>query len=424
LKLLMATLFLPEGLSLFVGDFRLPPVRILLIFLSIAAVARFVKTHNLPDRVRTPSDFFALAAGFWMILAMVVSEGVADGLKGGTALAIDFTGAYLAFRYLLGTVDSSVQVIRYASIFVVIAVGLAFFDPLTGQLFTYEMVKKITGYVKPGLEEMFASGAESVFRNGTVRAQGPLEHSILLGAVCAWFGTLALFTFPRQLFGKSIAAVALVGILISQARGPLVAYAMGIGLAAFYASTKQFPARWKVLGSLVAVGLLAVLVASRNPVATLLQLGGLDPSAGWYREAIWETAGPVVLQSPLFGIGLADWGWEQSDVLLGSTVDSLWLATALIIGIPSSILVCLTMIGAFWTGPIDGSPSLSPREQRLSVALGIVVSTAVFLGFTVHFWGACWILLGAFPGMRANLAEAAIIREREAALHLAELENG
>jgi hypothetical protein len=50
----------------------------------------------------------------------------------------------------------------------------------------------------------------------------------------------------------------------------------------------------------------------------------------------------------------------------------------------------------------------------LSVALGIVTTTAVLMGFIVHFWGVCWILIGAFPAIRANLAEAATLRHRAA----------
>jgi hypothetical protein len=41
--------------------------------------------------------------------------------------------------------------------------------------------------------------------------------------------------------------------------------------------------------------------------------------------------------------------------------------------------------------------------------LGIVAVIVVFLGFTTHFWGTCWILLGVFAGIRANLAESATL---------------
>ena len=121
----------------------------------------------------------------------------------------------------------------------------------------------------------------------------------------------------------------------------------------------------------------------------------------------------MVLQSPLFGIGLIDeWDWSAHDMLNSGSVDALWLHTAMMFGIPGSILLFSTMVSAFYLGQIDKSQYLSFAEQRLSVALGFVITTIVFLGFTVDFWGACWILLGAFAGIRANLAEAAIVRRR------------
>ena len=147
-------------------------------------------------------------------------------------------------------------------------------------------------------------------------------------------------------------------------------------------------------------------------MATLLQAGGLDPEAGWYRQAIWATAGPMVLGSPVFGIGVQDdWAWQSNDVLSGPTVDSLWLRAAMMFGIPGSFLIFLTLVSAFWLGPVDRAPGLSDAERRLSVALGVVTTMAVFLGFTVHFWGTCWILLAIFPAIRANLAEAAVMRQ-------------
>jgi hypothetical protein len=95
-------------------------------------------------------------------------------------------------------------------------------------------------------------------------------------------------------------------------------------------------------------------------------------------------------------------------------VDAFWLATAMSYGIPGSALILLTIAGACWLGSIDKSPHLTPEERRLSVALGIVITTIVFLGFMVHFWGICWILIAVFAGMRANLAESAILRDRAA----------
>jgi hypothetical protein len=413
LKSLIAALFLPEGLSFFIGDFRLSVARVLIIVLTIQATARYFQ--KFANTVLVPTDLFAVAAGLWMIVAPILVQGPADGLKGGGIMALEFAGTYLIFRHLLGPVDSSVRVIAFASKLVFLIVALAVLDPLTGRLFTYESVKALTGYSKETYDWAKAVHSETMYRGGIVRAMGALEHSILFGAVCAWFGTLAICTFPSRFIGWSVAGTAILGIVASQAQGPFVACILSMGLVAFYYTTIRFYARWKVLGALFLFGFVFVLVFSSDPLATLLGLGGINPETGWYRRAIWDSAVPLVLQSPIFGMGLSDqWDWQASGALVGASVDAMWLRIAMMLGIPGSLLVLLTMVGAYWNGPLDRSLYLSREERRLSVALGIATIAAVFLGFTVHFWGTCWILLGMFAGTRANLAEAGICRHRAA----------
>ena len=297
----------------------------------------------------------------------------------------------------------------------ILIVGIALLDPLTNKLFTYEFVKGITGYVKTGYEDALALRSETLYRDGVIRAMGPLEHSILFGAVCAWFGTVAFTTFRSQVFGWGVAGIALIGVWFSQARSPLLGYLIGFALAIFYVQplASQLDGRWSGL-SVTAV-LLAVFTFSGSPVATLVRLSGVSPEAAWARQAIWDTAGPVVLGSPIVGIGLhGDWNWQAHGALVSSSVDAFWLATAMSYGIPGSALILLTIASACGLGSIDKSPHLTPEEGRLSVALGIVITIIVFLGFMVHFWGICWILIAVFAGMRANLAETAVLRDRAA----------
>lgn len=414
LKLLLVTIVLPEGLSFFVGDFRLTVARVLIFVFSIAAISR-LSQRNPRAVVCVPSDILAPAAGVWMMLAATVTDG-STGLKGAGIEAISFTGAYLSFRYLLGpAVDSSVRIVRFSCKLIILIVGVALLDSLTDRLFTYDFVKGITGYVKPSYEGAFALKSETLFRDGVIRAMGPMEHSILFGAVCVWFGHLALTTFRPQVLGWGVAGIALVGVLASQARSPLLAYVIGFALAIFYAATPRFTTRWKLVGLAVTAVLLTVFTFSGNPVVTLVRLGGVSPEAAWYRQAIWETGGPVVLGSPIFGIGLnGDWNWQSHGALVSGSVDAFWLAAAMNYGIPGSALILLTIVGACWLGSIDRSRHLTPEEGRLSVALGIVIVTIVFLGFMVHFWGICFILIAVFAGMRANLAETAVLRDRAA----------
>ena len=158
-------------------------------------------------------------------------------------MALEFTGTYWIFRQLLGPMDSSVRVVAFAIKLLFLVVALAVLDPLTGKPFTYESVKAITGYSIPGYEWAMAEHADTMYRNGIVRAMGPLEHSILFGSVCAWFGTLAICTFPSRFIGWSAAGIALLGILVSQARGPLLAYALSSPVGHVLLRTNRFHAR-------------------------------------------------------------------------------------------------------------------------------------------------------------------------------------
>jgi hypothetical protein len=414
LKILLVAIFLPEGLSFFVGDFRLSVARVLIFVFSIAAISRLSERSKKRAVVCVPSDILAPAAGVWMMLAATVTDGL-TGLKGAGISAVEFTGAYLTFRYLLGPVDSSVRLARFSCKLLILIVGVALLDPLTGKIFTYEFIKGLTGYAKPAYESALASKAETLYRDGVIRAMGPLEHSILFGAVCTWFGIVAFMTFRSRVFGWGVASIALVGVLFSQAKSPLLGYLIAFALAIFYAATPRFTTRWKLVGLCVTAVLLAVFTFSGSPVATLVRLSGVSPEAAWYRQAIWDVGGPAVLGSPIFGIGLnGDWNWQSHGALVSGSVDAFWLAQAMMYGIPGSVLVLLTVASACWLGSVDQSRHLTPEERRLSVALGIVIATVVFLGFIVHFWGICWILIAVFAGMRANLAETAILRGRAA----------
>jgi O-antigen ligase len=413
LKWLIFAFFLPEGFSFFIGDFRLSLARVLIVVLLIQATTQYFR--KIPRSVFVPSDLFAIAAGFWMVLAASVMQGPVDGLKSGGILALEFTGSYCIFRNLLGPIDSSVRVVTFACKLLFLIVPLAVLDPLSGKLFTYEFAKALTGYASSGWEWAKGSNADTMFRNGLVRAMGPLEHSILFGTACAWVGTLAICMLPSRLLGWSLAATAVIGILVSQARGPLLAYVLSLALVVFYYMTIGFKARWKMLLSLLLVGIVVLCVASGNPLATLLGLTGIDETTRWHRQAIWEAVVPMLLdQSPIFGLGIrVEWDWQRNG-LFGESVDAVWLRIAMTQGIPASFLVMLTLIGGYWSGPLDRSPYLTREEGRLSVALGIVTFAAIFLGFTVHFWGTCWILMAVFAGTRANLVEARVNRQRAA----------
>jgi hypothetical protein len=45
--------------------------------------------------------------------------------------------------------------------------------------------------------------------------------------------------------------------------------------------------------------------------------------------------------------------------------------------------------------------------------LGVVMAVIIFTGFTVHFWGSMWILVGLLTGLRAHLGELGALNKRD-----------
>src|SRR5271157_823230 len=63
------------------------------------------------------------------------------------------------------------------------------------------------------------------------------------------------------------------------------------------------------------------------------------------------------------------------------------------------------MIGSCSLPTETSRAALSQSESRLGTALGIVIFLILYTGFTVHFWGSTWILVGLLVGVRARLGE-------------------
>jgi Mg/Co/Ni transporter MgtE len=56
---------------------------------------------------------------------------------------------------------------------------------------------------------------------------------------------------------------------------------------------------------------------------------------------------------------------------------------------------------------------LIPAESRIGTVLGVVMVLIIYMGFTVHFWGSVWILVGLLTGLRASLGELGWLNRRD-----------
>jgi hypothetical protein len=86
-----------------------------------------------------------------------------------------------------------------------------------------------------------------------------------------------------------------------------------------------------------------------------------------------------------------------------ATVDSVWLVSAMSFGIPGALMIFAALAGSC-SRPINTPRvKLAQEESNLGLTLSVILFLYMYIGFTVHFWGITWTLMGLFAGMRAHL---------------------
>jgi hypothetical protein len=389
--LAVALILVPEEASFYVGGLRLTVARAVLLVATPISFLRFIQQASEGSYRFVWSDALIWPTGLWMILAVLVTEGPGGAIAGAGVTALEFVGAYLVARSFLTAHGQALALARILSLLIAVVGLLALMDRFAGYYVTHDFVGKLTGL------QLDWGGYDTRF--GSIRAAGTLEHPILLGSVCA-FGLLLATTLPlmQRCF---VFAGATVGLLAAVSSAPIVGVCIGLCCLAYRRLTPGIEARWRwlMLGVAIMLGLLFAVHSA--PFGWLIGHMTIDPSTGFYRLLIWQFAGEGVLQAPIFGIGITD-DWARPE-WMPSTVDSLWLRVAMMFGIPGSIMLAASLIGACSRRVDIARVYLSDEERRLGLVLSLIMFLYIFLGFTVHFWGATWTLMGLFAGMRAHL---------------------
>ena len=89
-----------------------------------------------------------------------------------------------------------------------------------------------------------------------------------------------------------------------------------------------------------------------------------------------ELLGPLVMNSPILGIGL-----------------------------PGAILVFLSSVTACSVSMDIGNKrlNLTKQERRLGFVLSLITELIIYIGVTVFYWGTVFILIMFLAGIRAHL---------------------
>jgi hypothetical protein len=408
LKLIALVIFLPDELSFYISEFRLTLIRALIFLLTPVLLVQFSKLLASRKCHLVFSDILIALTGLWMIVSPALVVDLEYSLHHSAPLAVEFCGSYIAGRVLLSEHGQALNFINFLCHVIAIVALLGALDALTGTLLINNIVRQLLG-----LPMLTPGGGVLEFRLGILRSMGPIGHPILFGIVCA-VGLILAVGSPIRSKGLTIAACG-VGLLLSMSSAPIEGAVLGFGFLAYDSGLARFRGRWMLLICSVALGYGALFMFTPSPLSYLFGYVNLDPTSYWVRVVQWNEAGAVVLNSPWIGIAFQ---WPEivarMPYFVQVSIDSLWLNLALIYGIPGSVLVGLSMLGAACYRTNGCGVNLTREESKLATTLSILIVVIVLLGFTVYIWEGPWMLVGLLVGARAHLADLASQRSAAA----------
>jgi len=343
------------------------------------------------------SDLLVLLTGVWVIVALANMDGLQAGLNHAGPIALEFCIGYMAARFLLSEHGGVVSFINFLCWAIAIVALLGLLDPLTHRYFLHDLAGTLFGDATGILGNNIVEGGDE--RLGLLRATSTLEHPILFGITCA---VGLLLAASVQIRGRGFAIFACgLGTFFSLSSAPLQAVLMGFGLLTYNRMAAGIRYRWAGLMSLATVGIIMVFNVFNDPLGFIFSHFVFDSGSAWFRMWEWTMASAAVGQSPWFGVG---WVIPES-YEIPWTVDSIWLLWTLTFGIPGSVLLALSLIGAASRPTKGPRVRLTTAESKLGTTLGIFIFLIIFLGFTVDFFGSAWILIPILAGARAHLGE-------------------
>jgi hypothetical protein len=372
------------SIQIFIAGAKFPPGRMAIAFLLGPALFELIRR-----RARfIISDLFACATAAWMIAA-VPSE------TSTYAEIVEFVGAYWVARaYFFGrpAIEAFVNALKFVAIALIV---LAMLDFVSRRAIVQEISAKL--FPMP----LF----EAQYREGFIRATSTFDTAELYGTFCAVAVAIFLYSESSVIRRSLYAIFCALGCLLSISSGPLLALAIVLFTFCYDCIMKRRAWRWKLFSFAIAVFLLVVYFSSAHPVSWLVAHLTLDPSTGYWRVAVWDHATQYIALSPYFGFGFGDYG-DPEDFFAHVSVDSVWLVVALRFGIPTSVLLLLTVMAElFALGARNGTLKYDPYVDRVGTGFTLAIMTLAIVGLTVHYWNALWIFWGLCIGIRGSVTE-------------------
>jgi hypothetical protein len=358
------------------GSVSVTPGRFVVIMLLVPAIQRLLRK----GRNGVASDFFAVALAAWMLGSSALNGGFTPYVG---AEALEFLGAYLVGRaFVFGSSNLRMFVLALKRITVVL-IALALLDTLSGRYVTLDSF---------GITTILAQ------RLGLVRAVSVFEGSEHYGTFCVAAASILLYS-ERGAYRVLYVGLCFLGCALSLSSGPFMGLGIITAVFCYDCILRQFPWRWKALAATAAGILISIFIFVSQPLQWILLHFTLDPETGFFRLLTWESALPLISQSPFVGYGIIHLGDSADAQIYLRSIDCIWLLEALRYGLPAVILLMMTMFSSL----LRKSSALGSDSVRTGLSLCIV--TMALIGLTVHFWDATWLFMSLCVGIRASVTE-------------------
>jgi hypothetical protein len=362
-----------------IGSFGITLPRLVLLVFLLPSLIKLARGEAGPINI---VDVLVLLLCGWICLSLSVVAGWSTGLESGGIIALETAGSYFLARGFIRNADDFRAVVRVLFICIVAILPFAIFEAVTGN----NLLMSLFAMVLPTVP-MSHDG----LRWGLKRVQSVYEHPILFG-VCTG-STLALVSL---VLGDGIGAarrsacalLVVSAAFLSMSSGAFAVMAFQIGLVGWAKATARIPHNWAIFGGFVAATFVVIEVGSSQSVPQFyISHFSLDRETAWLRLLIWEFGSASVMAHPIFGIGFSSWVRPH---WLSDSIDMFWMAEAIRHGIPGGMLI---MSLPFATLAIVARARLPhARSSAYRVAYLIVITSFFLAGWTVHFWGATYLL--------------------------------
>jgi len=385
--ILVAVLFPAREMSINVGV-NLTPGRVAVILLFFPALLKALRSNH---RIMV-ADCFTLATVSWIVIATVTTKGIESLLTAAGGECLEFLGGYLigrAYLWYPNTLKSFLTALKFVTIVLVL---FALADRISGQQIIENTIASIVHVVPAG----------GNYRNGVIRATATLDHPILLGAFFAFASALFIYSRDSAMGRAVFLLLTFFGCFLAQSSASLMAWVITVCAYFYDVWLGSVRTRWGIFWAVTGISVAIIFVVANAPIGWIITHLTLDPESGYFRYLIWTAAFDKIAESPLMGYAFN----SLDDVILDTTVDSVWLVYALRFGIPTIVFLFLATVSGIW--PIRKSRDDLPGTvlmSRMSMGFTVMLLMIMFIGVTVHFWNYMWIFWGLCLGAKVSLKE-------------------